>query len=151
LASVGPVQDTYAPTNLVYLLPINLTTPTNQILLWTNQLTEFDCGMWLAPSNGNYQFKFTVVNKNSASSGYQLAFDDIKLTPVPPSLTVTGQSGKVVISWPTNAGGYLLESTTNLTSTNWSPVPSAPSVVGSFNVITNPVNGSALFYRLRDP
>jgi hypothetical protein len=77
LTNVGPVQDTYSPTNMAYLLPINLYTPTNLIILWTNMLKEFDCTNWQAPSNGNYQFKFTVAS----SSNYNLAFDYIKLTP----------------------------------------------------------------------
>ncbi len=81
LTNVGSVQDTYSPTNMAYLLPINLYTPTNLIILWTNMLKEFDCTNWQAPSNGNYQFKFTVVDKNTASSNYNLAFDYIKLTP----------------------------------------------------------------------
>ena len=52
---------------MVYLLPINLTTPTNLIVLWTNMLKELDCGTWQAPSNGNYDFKFTV-DKNAAAA-----------------------------------------------------------------------------------
>jgi hypothetical protein len=81
LTNVGSVQDTYSSTNMAYLLPINLYTPTNLIILWTNMLKEFDCTNWQAPSNGNYQFKFTVDSKNTGSSGYNLAFDYIKLTP----------------------------------------------------------------------
>jgi len=78
LTDVGPVQDTYSPTNVAYLLPINLTTPTNVIQLWTNMLTEFDCGNWTAPSNGNYQFRFTITGKNASSSGYNLSLDGIR-------------------------------------------------------------------------
>jgi alpha-L-fucosidase 2 len=88
LTNVGSVQDTYAATNMAYLLPLKLTTPTNVISLWTNMVTEFDCGDWQAISNGNYTFNFSVVDKNAASSGYNLVFDFIKLTPVvasPPS------------------------------------------------------------------
>jgi hypothetical protein len=77
LTNVGPVQDTYSATNLAYLLPINLYTTTNLIILWTNLLKEYDCTNWQAPSNGNYQFKFTVAG----SSNYNLAFDYIKLAP----------------------------------------------------------------------
>jgi alpha-L-fucosidase 2 len=88
LTNVGSVQDTYSATNMVYLLPLKLTTPTNVISLWTNMVEEFDCGNWQAVSNGNYNFNFNVVDKNAASGGYNLAFDFIKLTPVaasPPS------------------------------------------------------------------
>jgi hypothetical protein len=83
LTSLGTAQDTYSATNLAYLLPLRIGTPTNVISLWTNQLTEFDCGIWQAPSNGNYEFKFTVAGKNAASSGYTLSFDHIKFTPAP--------------------------------------------------------------------
>ena len=81
LTNVGSAQDTYSATNMVYLLPINLYTPTNLIILWTNLLKEFDCGTWQASSNGNYQFKFIVAGKNASSSGYNLALDYIKFTP----------------------------------------------------------------------
>lgn len=82
LVNVGPVQDAYSPSNLVYLLPIKIATPTNVIVLWTNMLREFDCGTWAAPSNGNYSFKLTVAGKNSSSSGYVLTIDYIKFVTV---------------------------------------------------------------------
>lgn len=80
--NVGPVQDTYSPTNTVYFLPIKLSTPTNSFFLWTNMLKEFDCGLWRAESTGTYQFKLTVVDKNPASTGYNLVLDYIMFTPV---------------------------------------------------------------------
>jgi alpha-L-fucosidase 2 len=152
LTGVGSAQDTYSATNLAYLLPINLSTSTNLIVLWTNMLREFDCGTWTAPSNGNYQFKFIVVGKNAASSGYNLAFDYLKFTPptfaATPTLTVLSRAGKLVISWPAGATGYSLEFTTNLCQTNWSPVSLPPAVTGDFNIITNTMGGGATFYRL---
>ena len=30
---------------------------------------------------GSYSFKFTVMGKNAASTGFSIAFDDITLTP----------------------------------------------------------------------
>jgi hypothetical protein len=42
---------------------------------------EFDLGNVTVSSAGNQSFKFTVVGKNSASSGYSISFDYIKLTP----------------------------------------------------------------------
>jgi hypothetical protein len=41
----------------------------------------FDLGTFNFASAGNYAFKFTVTGKNTASSGYSIAFDDITLTP----------------------------------------------------------------------
>lgn len=98
LTNVGPVQDTYSPTNMVYLLPINLNTPTNVIVLWTNMLKEFDCGTWQSPSNGNYSFRFTVVDKNASSSGYALAFDYIKFTPAASETSLNSQPTDISLS-----------------------------------------------------
>jgi hypothetical protein len=41
---------------------------------------EFDLGNVTIPSAGNYSFKFTVTGHNSASTGYTVCFDYIKLT-----------------------------------------------------------------------
>jgi alpha-L-fucosidase 2 len=78
LTNVGAAQDTYSATNVAGLYPSN---SLSTVLLWTNMLKEFDCGTWTAPTNGSYQFRFTVTNKNAASTGYTLSFDHIKLTP----------------------------------------------------------------------
>jgi hypothetical protein len=79
LTNLGPVHDAYSPSNKIMLLPTN---SLSSILLWTNMLTEFNCGTWQAGSNGNYQFRFQIVDKNAASSGYALALDYLKFTPV---------------------------------------------------------------------
>jgi hypothetical protein len=44
-------------------------------------LVVFDLGNFNFAAAGNYAFKFTVTGKNTASSGYSMAFDDITLTP----------------------------------------------------------------------
>jgi hypothetical protein len=41
---------------------------------------EFDLGNVTIPAAGNYAFKFAVTGHNSASSGYTVCFDYIKLT-----------------------------------------------------------------------
>jgi hypothetical protein len=41
---------------------------------------EYDIGNVTIPTAGNYSFKFTVTGHNSASSGYTVCFDYIKLT-----------------------------------------------------------------------
>ena len=42
---------------------------------------EFDVGKVTISATGNQFFKFTVVGKNAASSGYTMTFDYIKLIP----------------------------------------------------------------------
>ncbi|MFZ3217886.1 MAG: chitobiase/beta-hexosaminidase C-terminal domain-containing protein [Candidatus Acidiferrales bacterium] len=58
-ANLGPTEDQYAATNV-----------------WQ----ELDVGT-VTLAAGNNVFKFTVIGKNAASSGYTLAWDYVKLTP----------------------------------------------------------------------
>jgi hypothetical protein len=58
-------------------------------------------------------------------------------------------SNTVVIFWPTAAGNFSLQTSTNLSSGSWSNVISAISTVGTNYVFTNTVNGKAAFFRLR--
>lgn len=67
---------------------------------------------------------------------------------VPPDVTLTiGRSGNnVVITWPAEATGFVLESSPQLPATTWTAVP---GVTGNSATVT-PTGGSA-FYRLRKP
>jgi hypothetical protein len=144
---------------MAYLLPIMLGTPTNRIMLWTNMLKEFDCGTWQAASSGDYDFRFTVVDKSASSTGYALVLDYVKFTPLaaPPSsnesptLSANPYGRDLVLSWPTNATGFSLESTSDLPAVTWTPVVPAPVVVGDRNVVSNTMDGEGRFYRLKKP
>jgi uncharacterized repeat protein (TIGR03803 family) len=54
----------------------------------------------------------------------------------------------VVLSWPTDATGFTLQSTTNLSSPVWTTNFPAPVVVNSQNTVTNPISGTEQFFRL---
>jgi uncharacterized repeat protein (TIGR03803 family) len=58
-----------------------------------------------------------------------------------PQLTITLSRPNVILSWPLDATGFTLESSTNLASQVWS------AVSGQFTV-TNAITGSRKFYRL---
>jgi hypothetical protein len=62
----------------------------------------------------------------------------------PPDLTVTKGNGTLTISWPADATGYTLESSSVLPTTTWNAVP---GVTG--NSVTVPTTGAAQYYRLR--
>src|SRR5262249_19312434 len=67
----------------------------------------------------------------------------------PPQLTITASGTNVILSWPTNAVGFTLQSTTNFrSSASWVTNSSAPVVVNGQNNVTNPVSGPQQFYRL---
>jgi hypothetical protein len=71
-----------------------------------------------------------------------------------PQLTIAPSGPNVLLTWPTNFGGYdytgfTLQSTTNLTSpVVWSTNFSAPVIISDQNVVTNPISGPYQFYRL---
>ena len=70
----------------------------------------------------------------------------------PPQLTIllsgVPPSG-IVLTWPTNAAGFTLQSTTNLVSpVFWSTNSPAPVVIGGQNTVTNPITGPQQFFRL---
>jgi autotransporter-associated beta strand protein len=70
-------------------------------------------------------------------------------TPTPPTLTIQSfSSSSLVLSWPTNGPAFTLQVSTNLTSSNWTSVSSAPVIVGTNYVVTNATPGPQGFYRL---
>jgi len=67
----------------------------------------------------------------------------------PPQLSLIISGASAIVSWSTNSTAYTLQSTTNLAPPqNWTTVTSAPVVISSENVVTNPVSGSQMFFRL---
>jgi hypothetical protein len=73
------------------------------------------------------------------------------LIPAMPRLSATLQANSIVLSWPTNAVGFVLESTTNLGPVAfWTPVTSTPDVTGSNYVVTIKTTAApSKFFRLR--
>jgi len=66
-----------------------------------------------------------------------------------PELTIRSSGADVVLTWPTNATGFTLQSTTNLASPAvWTTVSPAPAVVNGQNAVTNPISGTQQFFRL---
>ena len=66
-----------------------------------------------------------------------------------PSLSVQVVAENVVLTWPSTAGGYALESSPTLAGANWQTLTNAPVVSGSVYAMTNAVSGGSMFYRLR--
>jgi uncharacterized repeat protein (TIGR03803 family) len=67
----------------------------------------------------------------------------------PPRLTISSSSTNVILTWPTNANGFILQSTTNLLSwVLWTLVSPGPVVLNGHNIVTIPISGTQQFYRL---
>jgi uncharacterized repeat protein (TIGR03803 family) len=67
----------------------------------------------------------------------------------PPQLTIILSEPNVILTWPTNAAGFTLQSTTNLgSSAGWTTNLPPPVVVNGLNTVTSPVSGTQQFFRL---
>ena len=70
-----------------------------------------------------------------------------------PSLGIAVSDNNVVLSWPTNASGFLLQENSSLAGTNWVTLTNAPVVNVSnseYEVILSPASVIS-FFRLRGP
>ena len=66
-----------------------------------------------------------------------------------PQLTIIPSGPYILLTWPTNATGFTLQSTTNLgSSAFWTTVSPGPVVIGGENVVINTISGAQKFYRL---
>ena len=72
--------------------------------------------------------------------------------PPPPALQIRFSGGYAVLSWPTNATGYIVESSLNSQPIVWLPLTNAPVVMlGTNYVQSNLLTTPSSFYRLHRP
>jgi hypothetical protein len=80
----------------------------------------------------------------------QTDLDGIFINNAGPKLDTSLAANKIVISWPTSATDYALESTTSLSPPNWTPVTTPPVVNGEQTSVTiDVVVGGNAYYRLK--
>jgi uncharacterized repeat protein (TIGR03803 family) len=87
------------------------------------------------------------AGSGGGASGYGTIFN-ISLPVTPPQLAITPSGANVILTWPTTATGFTLQSTTNLISPVWVTNLSAPLIVNGQNTVTNPSSGTPRFFRL---
>jgi hypothetical protein len=91
---------------------------------------------WVVPDLTS-NWKMLILGTPSASESPPLA------------ISFSGTDAAVVLSWPMNATGFTLQSTTNLIPPAvWSAVSPAPVVVNGNYTVTNPISDAQKFYRL---
>jgi alpha-tubulin suppressor-like RCC1 family protein len=70
--------------------------------------------------------------------------------PLLPSLNARPNGNELALFWPTNAVGFTLQSTLDLTPpVTWIDSTSVPAVIGAHFTLTNTTSGGVRFYRLR--
>jgi uncharacterized repeat protein (TIGR03803 family) len=87
---------------------------------------------------------------SSAGSNYYGTVFSISLGSVSlPELSIVRSGTNVILTWPTSAAGFNLQSTTNLALPGlWAPAGPAPAVINGLNTVTNAISGRAEYYRL---
>jgi len=70
---------------------------------------------------------------------------------VVPQLAITATDTNVNLSWPVFAAKYRLQTTVDLSQTNWTLVPQTPSTNGDQISVSLPVSANQQFFRLAEP
>jgi subtilisin-like proprotein convertase family protein len=107
----------------------------------------------LAGFNGedpNGQWTLTVANTGAGNSGTVNAWSlEVTTCACPPTLLATPSGNVLTLAWPTNATGFILESTPSLSPTSWTLVGQQQQIVNGFYTVTvGPLPGN-YFFRLR--
>jgi fibronectin-binding autotransporter adhesin len=99
---------------------------------------------------GGTLFQITYRGGLGFPVGHDVVLTQISLPP--PALTIQWTvPGSVRMLWPTNPAGFNLQSNPGFSPTNWSSVPTQPTVIGKNNVVTATATGAKGFYRLFKP
>ncbi len=129
---------------------------TNVVLYWSTNVVGFGlqastnlvtAGAWAAVTN----VPVVVGDQFMVTNGMNLPTLNYRLSKslAQPSLTATPAGTNIVISWPTTASGFTLQSTGVLSATpTWKVVTNNPVTVGNRYYVTNGLSGSSSFYRL---
>ena len=97
---------------------------------------------------------YTVTGSNTSpapsdNSATLIGSASAMLTLAAPALSVTYSAPNVVLSWPTNFTGYVLEQTTAMNPSNWTTNSTTPTIVGNnYTVPVNALSGTK-FFRLK--
>jgi len=66
-----------------------------------------------------------------------------------PTLDNSASEGMLTLSWPLEAPGWSVLTTTNLASGNWTPIPESPQVISGQWRVTVPIAAREQYYRLQ--
>jgi autotransporter-associated beta strand protein len=103
-----------------------------------------------APANSVFVVTVNEVSTSLCGSPYVLTISGGDCVPILAAEPVPAK--KVNVNWPTVAGGYNLEATPSLTTTNWMSVTNPPVASdGRFNVTNSTTSPTNRFYRLHKP
>jgi hypothetical protein len=93
----------------------------------------------------------TVIVGNAINpSGHMEAFI-ATIAAALPHLAINCDGINCILSWPTNAAGFVLQQCADGTMTNWTAASPLSAIVNDHIVVTNPVSNAAAYFRLHKP
>ena len=104
-------------------------------------------------TDGAWPYSGLVLSGNTlfgaASSANNSGVGTVFALTLMPPLGIATASNQIVLSWPIWAPNCSLQTSTNLSSGNWSNVADGITIVGTNYVFTKTMNGHAAFFRLQ--
>ena len=139
-------------------LDVNLTT-TNEFQTFLLPLTAFTNTVWGAGSVGSPTAVDLIIDGETAqpdttwpcAPDNMVMLDNVSYIVCPPLTIAAPDANSVLLSWPTNATGFLLQQTRDLTAPIWTDVTNAPLVADSMNEVMLPRGPDRAFFRLSGP
>ena len=102
--------------------------------------------IYFTSTNSTSYFTDTTAT-NSSARFYRAVI--ISVSEVAPMLQAQISGSNIILSWPSSAQNFSLQTTTNLSDPNsWMTLPNVPAIVNLQNAVTNPITGNQGFYRL---
>jgi hypothetical protein len=141
-----PATNIVLPPGMYYVVAAPTTPADNAAVDWA-YTTNWDdwTGTGILDS---YATTFTGSWTNSPVYDYPFQLS-VQATPTAGTIAVSRRSGVTSLSWPATLDGFVVESATNLASTNWQTLTNAPGQVSGKDTITNSWSDPEKFFRLR--
>jgi hypothetical protein len=123
------------------------------ILLPGETYSDIVFAITIAPTTprGQY-FGFVTIQGGTnifAVNNFSSPIFEISLTPAALNITLSGTN--LVLSWPSPPGGFVLQQSSDLATTNWLTMTNTPVITNFQNQIILPPNTGNQFYRLEYP
>ena len=104
-----------------------------------------DISQWSGTTN---ELFFGFLGGTSTNATLQI--DNIRFFSLQsPRLTVTQTGNGILFAWPNTAGGYSVQTTTNLATPDWETITNPPVISGDSYILTNYWSDQTRFFRLR--
>jgi hypothetical protein len=136
------------PTNSDNFFPTNYTLHGSMNIGLTNVIIQSTNGTVNPLTSANAVAVAGLIT-NGTNINLSYGFNPNPCLSCLPQLAITSSRTDTILTWPTNFPAFSLEFATNLASpTIWQTNPTAPTIIGGLNVVTNPISSTHQFYRL---